>query len=275
MSYKNLVVYLDPTGGNARVLQVTGDLAAIFHASVLGISARQPAQVVYMDGYVPSDLFERDHEDMRKAMATTEAEFRTALQPRVPKIEWRSNMLFGVVADYLAMESRTADLLLIGAGANDWLNDYRVINVGDLVMQAGRPVLVVPEGVDGLALECALIAWKDSREARRAIVAALPLLKHASKVDIVEIAAPDDTAAAHARLVEVVGWLRSHGVEAKMRVAPATGDDAQALFAIAHEQKADLVVAGAYGHSRLREWALGGVTRELLQRSKCCVLLVH
>lgn len=275
MSYKNLVVYLDPTGGNTRLLQVTGDLAAVFHASVMGISARQPAQVVYMDGYVPSDLFERDHEDMRKAMATTEAEFRAALTPRIPVLTWRSNMLFGVVADYLAVESRTADLVIVGAGSNDWLNDYRVINVGDLVMQAGRPVLVVPEGVDGLQLECALIAWKDSREARRAIVSALPLLKHASRVDIVEIAAGEDTAAAHMRLVEVVGWLRSHGVEAQMRVAPATGDDAQALFAIAYEQKADLIVAGAYGHSRLREWALGGVTRELLQHSKCCVLLVH
>ncbi len=275
MGYKNLVVYLDPTGGNNRVLQVTGDLAALFHASVLGISARQPAQVVYMDGYVPSDIFERDHEDIRKAMATTEAEFRSALQPRIASLTWRSSTLFGEVADYLAAESRTADLVVIGAGSNDWLNDYRVINIGDLVMQAGRPVLVVPNSVDGLEIECALIAWKDSREARRAIVAALPLLQRASRVDIVEIVAEEDTAAAHMRLVEVVGWLKNHGVEAMMRVSPATGDDAQALFSVAHEQKADLIVAGAYGHSRFREWALGGVTRELLQHSKCCVLLVH
>ena len=85
----------------------------------------------------------------------------------------------------------------------------------------------------------------------------------------------EDLNAARARLDGVVGWLKRHGIAAVSLAWPSSGDDAAQLNAIAQEQGANVIVAGAYGHSRLREWALGGVTRELLLRADRCVLVSH
>lgn len=112
-----------------------------------------------------------------------------------------------------------------------------------------------------------VIGWKDTREARRAIADALPMLKAASKVSLVEIAAKEDLHAARSCLGEVVVWLGRHGVTADADVRPSAGDDAARLSAMAEERGANIVVAGAYGHSRIREWALGGVTRALLHHA--------
>jgi nucleotide-binding universal stress UspA family protein len=76
-------------------------------------------------------------------------------------------------------------------------------------------------------------------------------------------------------LQDVVGWLKRHGIEANAVAAPSTGDDATGLKAIAQEQRVDLIVAGAYGHSRVREWVLGGVTRDLLLRGGPPALVSH
>ena len=92
---------------------------------------------------------------------------------------------------------------------------------------------------------------------------------------VVEIAAEDDLDAANARLADVAGWLKRHGIDATPVTAASPGDDAARLDAIVREQGADLLVAGAYGHSRVREWALGGVTRDLLLRAGRCALVSH
>jgi nucleotide-binding universal stress UspA family protein len=149
------------------------------------------------------------------------------------------------------------------------------VNVGDRVMQVGRPVLVVPDAADELNLKQVVIGWKDTRETQRAVFDALPLLKKAAHVAVVEICADDEMAAARKRVEDVAGWLKWHGVVAEPHASPSTGDDASLLNAIAQEQGADIVVAGAYGHSRLREWVLGGVTRDLLLRGQNFSLLSH
>ena len=86
---------------------------------------------------------------------------------------------------------------------------------------------------------------------------------------------PAELEAAKKRLEDVQAWLQAHGIKAGILAAAATGDDAIRLNAIAREHKADLLVAGAYGHSRLREWVLGGVTHDLLLRAERCVLVSH
>jgi nucleotide-binding universal stress UspA family protein len=151
----------------------------------------------------------------------------------------------------------------------------RYVDIGDLVMQAGRPCLIVPTGVETLALEHAVIGWKDTGEARQVIRDALPLLKQARRVTVVEIAIEEDLEDARSHLVDVVAWLGRHGIDATSIAALSTGDDAVALNGIFQEQGADLIVAGAYGHSRVREWVLGGVTRDLLLRAGCCALVSH
>jgi nucleotide-binding universal stress UspA family protein len=104
---------------------------------------------------------------------------------------------------------------------------------------------------------------------------ALPLLKLAGRVTVIEIAPEADRVAARERLDDVAGWLERHGVTAQTFVTPSTGSDSQTLQDIATEERSDLLVAGAYGHSRLREWLLGGVTRDLLQHAPHCTLVSH
>jgi nucleotide-binding universal stress UspA family protein len=142
-------------------------------------------------------------------------------------------------------------------------------------MQVGRPVLIVPAPIDKLKLERVVIGWKDTRETRRAVFDALPLLKKVAHVTVVEITAEQDLVAARIRLEDVVDWLKRHGIGAKSLVSLSSGDDTTQLNAVAREQGADVIVAGAYGHSRLREWMFGGVTHDLLLRAARCALLSH
>ena len=274
-AYATLMVHLELGRSNAGLLQIAADLAARFHASVIGIAACQPLQVIYGEGFVSGDLYEQDRQELDKELKAAEAEFRSALQACAATLEWRSAVTFALLSDYLAREARSADLVITGVASGDLFDSSRSVNSGDLVMRAGRPVLVVPATTGKVKLERILVGWKDTRETRRAVSDALPLLKNAAHVAVVEIAAEEELTAARSHLEDVAGWLKRHGIKAECLASPSTGDDATALYAVAQDQGADLIVAGAYGHSRLREWALGGVTRDLLLRANFCSLLSH
>lgn len=129
-------------------------------------------------------------------------------------------------------------------------------------MQAGHPLLVVPDGVTWLDLRSVLVAWKDTPEVRRALASALPMLRKAGEVTVAEIPQSDEARAAlMARVADVAAWLAQHGITA-----------AAQLEKIADNIGAGLIVAGAYGHSRFRELLLGGATQHLVTQSAvvCC-----
>jgi nucleotide-binding universal stress UspA family protein len=270
------MVHLELGHPNAGLLRVAGDLAERFNAGVIGIAMCHPMQVIYSEGYVPGNLIDQDREQRQKEIAAAETELRAALTARVGRLEYRSAMTLDPLADYLSREARGADLVITGVDQNASLFDNsRHVNIGDVVMHVGRPVLVVPTAADHLAFDRVLVGWKDSRETRRAISDALPFLRRAAHVTVVEIAAKEGLAEARARLDDVVLWLDRHGVTAEPVASLAINDDAHRLHALALEHKAGLIVAGAYGHSRVREWVLGGVTRDLLLRAGQCALVSH
>jgi nucleotide-binding universal stress UspA family protein len=120
-----------------------------------------------------------------------------------------------------------------------------------------------------------LIGWKDTREARRATLDALPILRKAARVTVVEIADEKGSLAGRTHLEDVACWLKSHGISAEQFVSPSSGDDAMRLNSIAQGHGVDLIVAGAYGHSRLREFVLGGVTHDLLLCANRCSFVSH
>lgn len=185
-------------------------------------------------------------------------------------------MTFNPVSDYVAREARSADLLMTGVDRHSSMFDTaHHADIGDLVMRVGRPVLIVPTSAHGTSLDRVLVGWKDTRETRRAIVDALPLLKKAAFVAVAEIAQESEMDSARARLAQVVEWLKRHGIVAEPIASVSGGEDAVHLDRLAREQKADVIVAGAYGHNRLREWILGGVTRDLLLRANGCSLVSH
>jgi nucleotide-binding universal stress UspA family protein len=136
-------------------------------------------------------------------------------------------------------------------------------------------VLVAAEGTDKIDLTSVVVAWKETREARRAIEDALPFLQLAETVTVVEVAAAKEVTEASNRTEDVADWLARHGIAASARTIPSTGNDSLQLSTAAAELGAGLIVGGAYGHARVREWILGGVTREVLLRPAHCSLVSH
>ena len=276
MTYSTLMVHLDVGNSNAGRLQVAGDLADRFGSSVLGIAGCRPMQVVYADGYVSGEMIGDDIKAKEKAIAAAEAEFRGAFQKRTNALEWRSAITLDPLSDFIARESRSADFVITGVDRNKSMFDSsRHVELGDLVMRIGRPVLVVPESATKIGFDRILVGWKDTRETRRAVADALPLLKKATFVTVVEIALESEMVQARRSLDQVVEWLKRHGVAAQSIGAASTGQDSRHLAEIGRDQKTDLLVAGAYGHNRLREWMLGGVTHDLLTRPEGCSFVAH
>ena len=276
MTYKTLMVHVALGQPNGPLLKLTGDLARRLSAGVIGIAAAQPMQILFGDG-TPYDgaIFEQDRADRAAEIEAAEAEFRAAFHGHQGAVGWRSSYGIAPLSDTVARAGRCADLIITGVTSGEFLNAEPPMSTGELLMQAGRPVLTVPLGTGALPLQHVILAWKDTRETRRAALDALPLLQLAHQITIIEIAATSDLADATARLQDVADWLSSHGVKADQLAVPRAKDDGAVLQAIAREQGADLIVAGAYGHSRVREWALGGVTRELLLHGSRCALLSH
>ena len=272
VSYATLLVHMIVGSPNGAVLKVAGELAKLFGARAVGIAACQPVQFTSGAEYNGGAIVGILQDELQKQTSATEAEYRAAFQAAHSALEWRSSDASLHLPDYLAGEARCADLIITSAAPADRFDSSRHVNIGDLIMRAGRPVLVVPHVGMSLPFQRVVVAWKDTRESRRAIRDAMPLLKAAKEVTVVEIASKADEPAALSRVQDVTAWLESHGVQAIALVSKPNGNDAHSLDAILESQEADLVVAGAYGHSRLREWSFGGVTDSLLRTSRCALL---
>ncbi|WP_036260201.1 universal stress protein [Methylocapsa aurea] len=275
MSYATLMVYLDLDHSNDARLNIAGALAERFEASVIGVAAcLQTMPLYFTDGFVADSLIDQDRAEIEKRLCATEERFRASLAGRAKRIEWRCAMTPPTA--YVAEQCRAADLVIIGANRDGVrLDPLRQLVPSDLVTVAGRPILVIPQEVEVLAANRVIIGWKDAPEARRAVFDALPLLQRCEKAIVAEIDENDDPNVARAHVDDVVAWLRHHGVNASGTVRPMIARASEELDAVARQEEADLIVVGAFGHSRLREWVLGGVTRDLILRTPRCTLFAH
>jgi nucleotide-binding universal stress UspA family protein len=260
---------------NGELLAVVADLAQRFSAAVIGIVAKQPSVHAAFRAVGPGEPRDHDVDRFREATTVVEAEFRSALS-MVENLRWRSQMTAGPLSQHIANEARCADLIIAALNPEErTFFPSHDVEVSDLLMRAGRPLLIAAPGVAGLKLTRALVCWKDSREARRAIADALPMLKASNEVDVAELVNEQDMEAARHRLADVGDWLARHGVQANCLALPLKGAEAAHLAEIVQDRQVDLIVAGAFGHSRLREWAFGGVTGDLLLRADRCTLVSH
>jgi len=276
MGYKTIMVHLELSSANDGLLQIAGDLAERLHADVIGIAGCQPVQLAYGDVYFSGDVVVADRTETEKELQQAEVNFRTVFAARGVKVEWRSTICYQPLADFIAHEARAADLIVTGPDiGGSTFDSTRRVSIADLVMQAGRPVLIVPQKKKKMNVDHIVVGWKGSRESRRVIVDALPLMKLAGKVTVLEIAPEADLSRAKDNLADVTSWLKRHGISASSEAIAAKGDDSSRLSELAREKGADLIVAGAYGHSRVREWVLGGVTNDFLLNPDRCVLVSH
>lgn len=263
MEIKNILVHLDADEPSAALIRCALDLAERHGAAVFGVAAVQPAAApVGFDGAaLASAWYVEERERAEAALKLTEERFYS-LVPKATRHGFRS-FLDSPNAGLEAMAHR-ADLVMVGSHASQRPDHHRHLDVGELVLAAGRPVLLVGSGVTQVWADRIVIAWKDTREARRAVSDALPLLKSASEV-MIAVVDEGDGHAARQSADELSAWLDSHAVNPRSAVLEMhSGGLAATVAAAAEGMGADLIVSGGYGHSRLREWLLGGMTRELL-----------
>lgn len=274
MSFKSLLVHAQPGESSRLKTEAAGALAVKLDALLIGLGAEAIPPIATTDPYgfgtgqwTPL-LYEqqtRNLEAAHEAFVAQTAGVRT---------EWRS--VGDLPTPAMARVARAVDLVVTGgpAGAGDI---YNTVSTPELLISSGRPMLVVPPHGGRLETRRILVAWKDTREARRAVSDALSFMHMADEIAIVALGAKEDQDALRAQAEDVAGMVARHSMaRPRTHVAISGGDDVQAdLLAEADRMDADLIVSGAYGHSRAYEWVLGGVTRHLLHACERFVFLSH
>jgi nucleotide-binding universal stress UspA family protein len=273
MSYAAMMVHLDVDRDSEQRVQLALHLADQFEASLIGIAGLALRPAVLAAGVVVfSEPTQCDLRQMTAAFEEMGKRFLT--QGRDLKhVEWRSAL--EPPSELLAREARAADLVIVGARhAHGHRHDF--FDPGVILLRAGRPILMVPDIAHPLGLRRVLIAWKDTRECRRAVRDALPFLQRAKEVLILELGEDGSESDASKALADVGSYLVRHRVVVADEIwRRARGPVATELLRFVQDEKVDLIVAGGYGHSRLGEWIFGGVTHELLAGSPVCCLLSH
>lgn len=273
MSYTALMVHLGGERDWLKRVHLAANLAERFSSVLIGVTGWLPMPAFALDDIpVDDETADAEFQKMKVLLAEIEERFRAATK-RVKQVEWRG--MLDYPRDLVPREGRAADLLIIGRDRIP-TDLYYALNAGVTILRAGRPVLVVPDLVDTLAARRIVVAWKDTRESRRAIRDALPFLQEAEDVMIVEVCESGTQAQSQKTVDDVADYLQRHKVKVQIKAFLQTERSvAGELLRFTKYEKADLIVAGGYGHSRLGDWLFGGVTRDLLAESPVCCLFSH
>lgn len=275
MSIRQLLVHLDTSPACEARLGLACELARRFDAHLTGLAptgwVQMPVDVGLALGSPNYVQLSMEHLRRRAEAAVERFRLRVqGLRSTETVIEEQES------ASAVVAHGRCHDLIVVGQHHPDDL----LATGGDtlaeqVLMQSGRPVLVVPYiGAPDSCGQRILLAWKPTRESVRAVADAMPLLQAAAHVDVVVFEEADAPARA-AQLDALGAWLSRHGVRHTASRQPQVIDVGNALLSYAADHGSDLIVMGGYGHSRLREWVLGGVTRSLLGQMTVPVLMSH
>lgn len=272
-AYKTLLVYAEPGVTSSHRVIAACRLARELDATLIGLGAEAFEFLAVADpymGYAAGEWVTLVQEQISRDLSAAEAAFRRDAAGAT--IQWRAIQDYPHLA--LAGTAHAADLIVVGPRTRG--PKTHTADPADVVMSAGRPVLVAPNERDHLRGKCVVVAWKNTPQCRRAVADAMPFLQRAEKVIVLAVcpAAANDVAALE--VDDVVANLKRHQVDARPLVTFAAPERVtDEIERVAQDNFADLIVCGAYSHSRLREWALGGVTDCFLHRPPCFVLMSH
>ena len=273
MTIETVMVYVDPAQQAEEQVRVARSIATKFKASVIGVSAFAIEPDFVAEGVIIQETTPEDLKRMKTELAEKERWFRDVVGLPAERVEWRWEVTYPIA--FLANEARAADLVVLKS-THRKADPYHFVDPAGAVLRMGRPTVLVPEHVHELRAERIVVGWKDTREARLAVHDALPFLKRASQVAIIEICTSDQQDRARRRVRDVARHLQRHGVKAETDVRVHMPEpDAHQLVRLAKDLGADLIVSGAYGHSRLGEWVFGGMTRGLLDQAPFCLMMSH
>jgi nucleotide-binding universal stress UspA family protein len=285
MAFKDILVHLDGDPRSAARLGIAAGLARRFDAHLTGVYVVDIPSVEFFYGAAmplggggAEQVIDQIRADAVAAAEPVEASFRELLRREGLDGGWR--LVEGSLPATVALHARYADLTVLGQadpGQRFGRLDHEAAAVAT-VMGSGRPILAVPFAGDFPVVgQRVLVAWNASREAARAVNDALPLLREASAVTVLAVN-PRRGIGGHGDVpaADIALHLARHGVKAEAAHTVATDiPDGEALLSYAADIGADLIVAGAYGHSRARELVFGGVTRTLLAEMTAPVFLSH
>ncbi len=279
MTYKIVSVHLDASARCAARVELAARVAMQHGARLVGIAPTGvPDIVVSLNAAVPEAIeciSPPAGHLRRQAEAAVEAfEHRCR---EFGSLSWSAVVVVDEATDAVIRHGRCSDLVVVGQTDVDAPTEGAALDLPQQVLlHAGPPVLVVPYAgsFPGLGRRV-LVAWKDTREAARALRDALPILRGAERVLLVEVGAVQPMPDARNTLDAAGAWLRAHGVAFDAHREIEIGDVGEQLLSRASDFGATLIVSGGYGHSRLREWVMGGVTRHLLEHMTVPTLLAH
>ncbi|HZQ74168.1 MAG TPA: universal stress protein [Burkholderiales bacterium] len=278
-SYKTIVVHLDNARRRAETLNLALGLAGAFDGHLVALYAPGLPRISAASlGEGSSVVRELELQRMREAAEQCERECRDALRSRGgEKTEWRYAKGDALAA--IRLSARYADLVVMGQPDRyeDDINEPHAAFPGDVVMSVGRPVLFVPYAGRFASVGArVLLAWNASREAARAVSDALPFLARAKRVEVVAFDPERNPDHGQVPGADIALYLARHGVKASAAQQTGTRIDIGAqILSRAADIEADLIVMGAYGHSRFRELVLGGATRTVLESMTVPVLMSH
>jgi nucleotide-binding universal stress UspA family protein len=287
MALKDLLVYVDQSEHASERLRLAADLASRHQSRLTALYVRElnPAQLheqrVAELGQGSSQAISRTNRRIRKSIDEAAARLRAALAEIERRygleVEWRC--LDGVSSTLVPQHARFADLCILSQDVATSANATGYTFSEQLLFMAGRPVVFIPaHGSFATLGRHILVAWNSSRASTRAVNDALPLIERAEQVTLLAVN-PKEFAQRYGALPpeQMVEHLRRHGasVQGVWRDSVPSGSIADTVQAEAHKAGADLMVAGAFGHPRLWEKVMGGVTRDLLDRMKLPLLMSY
>jgi nucleotide-binding universal stress UspA family protein len=271
---KAILASLSGLTGDRSVLESSLSLAQRFGATVECLHVRLDEQsALAMGKYGLLEEIERE-QTQRSQSARREYEEAckrhgiSAGDARAGRFKWRE--LTGVDAITTSRVGRLFDLVVAAR------HPEIPARLAEIVMRTGRPILVTapkPAAVIGKAIA---VAWKDGPESARAIAAAMPLLAKAERIALVSvIEEPAMAELCRSQLEALKATLSLDGAQVQIDCRPALANATDTLRSAAYDADCDLLVMGAYGHSRLREYVFGGVTKDILADCALPVLMFH
>lgn len=279
MNLGTILVHLDHSAACASRVGLAASLARVHGSHLVAL-----IPTGLYDGRIPADAMSRGDASFAAASADylrVRAEavahvFKDQLRGPGP-LSSEVRVVDEPSVDAVIRHGRASDLVIVGQD-DDETDDMTARKLAEQVMlHVGRPVLVVPRaGSVRQPGDKVLVAWDGSREAAMALRDALPLIAPASSVSLVSLQRAGETLDEGRLLIpQTLEWLQRHGLHAKAERQVVSTDFAQALLDSAARMDSDLLVMGGYGHTRMLELVLGGVTREILAGMKLPVLMAH
>ena len=274
---KDIIVNLSVTKEGSVVGKYAVSVAAALEAHLTGVAfIYDPVVPISGAGYIPAEVIEIQREDNETAADAAIKSFTAATdQAGISAEPLITNASLAGAGDYFARMARRFDLAIVGQAEPEISSMEQIIGETTL-FESGRPMIMVPYIQKApFKTDNVMICWDGSRTAARAVADAIPIIRKSGRVEIV-IVASDRGKQDEIEGADIGQHLARHGLKVDVhRISGGNIDVGDALLSHAADSGADFMVMGGYGHSRLREFVLGGVTRSIFESMTLPVLLSH